>query len=78
MKRFYGMVVCAALLSIPVSPAMAGTWSWHSDIIEKITDMIESHASGSSDNGNRQDNDRRPEGAQDGRADARHDGGIQR
>ena len=35
MKRVTILIVCALWL-LPARPAMAGTWSWHSEVIQQI------------------------------------------
>lgn len=39
MKRFSILVACAIMMW-PASQACASTWSWHSEIMQKIMDTI--------------------------------------
>jgi len=41
MKRFTILVACAFIWLIPASSAMAATWSWHSDLVERLVEIIE-------------------------------------
>lgn len=43
MKRFIIPVLCSVFFMLPTAPAHAGTWSWHSDAIEYIIEMIRSN-----------------------------------
>ncbi len=40
MNRAFGIIVACSLLLLP-SSAVAGTWSWHSDIVQKIIEVLQ-------------------------------------
>ncbi len=41
MNRVFVLVTISFLWLLPASSAFAGTWSWHSDFVEKIMAVIE-------------------------------------
>ena len=41
MKRTFLIVSCLLLWSLPAANAHAGTWSWHSDFIQKFLEHVQ-------------------------------------
>ena len=41
MNRVFALVTISFLWLLPASSAWAGTWSWHSDFVDKIVEVIQ-------------------------------------
>jgi hypothetical protein len=42
MKRVSILVACA-IFAFPATQAVAGTWSWHSEVVQKLIERIQQH-----------------------------------
>ncbi len=41
MNRVFALIVVSSLWLLPTSSAFAGTWSWHSDFVQKIIEVVQ-------------------------------------